>query len=113
MISETDLEPIIQAIMREDKRFTREQAGIMLRLYLPEIIARRVVGMYWEDVARNDVRNNYPEQLRSMDHDLATFDRVCDCDLRDRQWNLNTGRCNTCGLVFRERNKNASIIQTV
>jgi hypothetical protein len=27
----------------------------------------------------------------------------CDCDLRDRRWNPNTGRCESCRRAYRER----------
>ena len=28
---------------------------------------------------------------------------VCECDLRHRAWNPNTGRCETCGMRFEDR----------
>ena len=28
---------------------------------------------------------------------------VCECDLRHRAWNPNTGRCETCGARFEDR----------
>ena len=29
--------------------------------------------------------------------------RMCECDLRHRAWNPNTGRCETCGARFEDR----------
>ena len=34
--------------------------------------------------------------------------RVCECDLRHRAWNPNTGRCETCGAKFEDRRDSQS-----
>ncbi len=33
----------------------------------------------------------------------ASFKKICECDLRHRAWNPNTGRCETCGSKFEDR----------
>ena len=31
---------------------------------------------------------------------------ICECDLRHRTWNPNTGRCETCGARFEDKRMN-------
>ncbi len=38
-------------------------------------------------------------------------DPICDCELRDRQWDPNTGRCRTCGRRFNARPGSFGMIQ--
>ena len=33
---------------------------------------------------------------------------ICECDLRNRAWNPNTGRCQTCGSTYEDRRTEAS-----
>lgn len=92
------------AIVRENPQFTEEQAGIMVRDYLPEIIGRLIVGKYWDRVAADQVRKNHPAQLWSRG-------RCAHCG-NNITWERGTTPriCGVCGKDFQLRNDSTVIL---
>lgn len=100
------IEEIVDAIVRESPKISADQARIMIREHLPTIIARQIVGMYWEKVAADQVRRTHPGQSscvcvcghRAEDHNSTeNLCKIvnCGCEgFRDKEFGI---KCYVCG----------------